>query len=99
MRSGDWKAVVGEADAARLAERVKSEFQHAWRGYRQYAWGHDDLRPLSRSYRDWYAEPLLMTPVDSLDTMVLMRLDDEAQDARTLITERLEFDPAVPRGR
>ena len=84
--------MVGEADAARLAERVKSEFRHAWHGYRQYAWGHDDLRPLSRSYRDWYAQPLLTTPVDSLDTMILMGLDAEARDARTLISERIEFD-------
>src|SRR6266581_969520 len=35
---------------------------------------------------------LLMTPVDSLDTMILMGLDAEAQDARTLISERIEFD-------
>jgi len=34
--------------------------------------GHDDLKPLSKTYHDWYAEPLLMTPVDALDTMILM---------------------------
>jgi len=84
--------VADEIDPARLAERVKAEFLHAWRGYREYAWGHDDLRPLSRSFRDWYAQPLLMTPVDSLDTMVLMHLDDEAEETRTAILEQLDFD-------
>jgi len=38
-----WKA-VDDAQAARLAERVRAEFLHAWSGYRQYAWGQDALR-------------------------------------------------------
>ena len=37
-----------------LAERVKAEFLHAWRGYRQHAWGHDALKPLSKAPHDWY---------------------------------------------
>ena len=36
-----------------LAERVKTEFLHAWNGYVRYAWGHDALEPLSRGHRDW----------------------------------------------
>jgi hypothetical protein len=82
------------ADAA-MAERVKAEFLHAWRGYREYAWGHDALQPLSRQPRDWYARSLLMTPVDALDTMLLMGLDDEARDARELIDARLSFDQDI----
>lgn len=85
-------APVDDAEAARLAARVKREFQHAWRGYRQYAWGHDALRPLSRTPQDWYRESLLMTPVDALDTMLLMGMDEEAGQARELITTRLSFD-------
>jgi len=27
------------------AERVKAEFLHAWNAYKQYAWGHDALKP------------------------------------------------------
>ena len=57
-----------------MAARVREEFSHAWAGYRQYAWGHDALRPLSRTPRDWYAQSLLMTPVDALDTLILMGL-------------------------
>ena len=55
-----------------LQREVRAEFLHAWNGYKQYAWGHDDLRPLTKNYHDWYAEPLLMTPLDALDTMILM---------------------------
>ncbi len=76
-------------DRAALAARVRAEMVHAWRGYERYAWGHDELRPVSRTTRDWYAEPLLMTPVDALDTLLLMGLDDEAAKARALIVERL----------
>ena len=67
-----------------LQRQVRSEFLHAWRGYKQYAWGHDDLKPLSKTYHDWYAEPLLMTPVDALDTMILMGLNDDAKSTRGL---------------
>lgn len=79
------------ADAA-MAERVKAEFLHAWNGYRQYAWGHDALLPLSNGAHDWYGQSLLMTPVDALDTMLLMGLDAQADEARELIATRLSFD-------
>lgn len=78
-----------------LAERVRAEFLHAWRGYERHAWGHDELKPLSKSHRDWYEESLLMTPVDSLDTMILMGLDGEAAKTQKLILERLSFDKDI----
>lgn len=74
------------------AEKVKAEFLHAWNGYKTYAWGHDALKPLSKSYRDWYGISLLMTPVDAFDTMVIMGLTDEATEAKQLIFDRLTFD-------
>src|SRR6266576_1296254 len=67
------------------AAAVRAEFLHAWNGYKKYAWGHDDLKPLSKSYHDWYAEPLLMTPLDALDTMILMGMKDEADRTRAYI--------------
>ncbi len=79
------------ADTA-MAERVKREFLHAWNGYRTHAWGHDALKPISRKPHDWYGQSLLMTPVDALDTMLLMGLETEADAARELIATRLDFD-------
>jgi hypothetical protein len=80
-------------DRAALAERVRAEFLHAWTGYKQNAWGHDELNPVSNTPHDWYGDtPLLMTPVDALDTMLIMGLHDEAGAARRLIDERLSFD-------
>ncbi|MFI5253060.1 MAG: glycoside hydrolase family 47 protein [Bacteroidota bacterium] len=74
------------------ADMVKTEFLHGWNGYKQYAWGHDALKPLSKSYRDWHKASLLMTPVDAFDTMELMGLTKEAGEAKELIFKELSFD-------
>jgi mannosidase alpha-like ER degradation enhancer 2 len=81
-----------EVHSREMAERVKTEFLHAWNGYQQFAWGHDALKPLSKTPHDWYGQSLLMTPVDALDTLVLMKLDAEADKARELIAHDLSFD-------
>ena len=81
-----------EKNAQTLAARVRIEFLHAWNNYERYAWGHDALRPLSKTAHDWYGQSLLMTPVDALDTLVLMHLDAEAARARSLIVSDLSFD-------
>ena len=67
----------------------------SWHAYEQYAWGHDELRPISRTPRDWYDESLLMTPVDSLDALLIMGLHDEAEKAKSLIVEKLSFDKDI----
>src|SRR5436309_6439789 len=81
-----------DVDAPQLAARVRSEFLHAWNNYERYAWGHDALRPVSKTAHDWYGQSLLMTPVDALDTLILMHLDDEAARTRSLIVSDLSFD-------
>jgi hypothetical protein len=88
------KPVAKELDRAALAARVRAELLHAWSGYRQYAWGHDELKPLSRTAHDWHAETLLMTAVDALDTLLLMRLEAEAAEAREAVA-RLSFDKDI----
>ena len=84
-----------EIDKAAMAEKVKTEFLHSWNAYKEFAWGHDALKPLSKSYRDWYPESLLMTPVDAFDTMILMGLDKEAEECKQLIFEKLSFDKDI----
>lgn len=67
----------------------------SWHAYEKYAWGHDELHPLTKQPRDWYAQPLLITPVDSLDTLLLMGCKEEAEKAKALIVERLSFDQDI----
>ena len=79
-------------DRGALAARVKDEFRHAWDAYKRHAWGRDELRPLRRDGKDWHAAPLYLTPVDALDTMLLMGMDAEAERTRAFLAENLRFD-------
>ena len=83
---------VADKSEAQIATRVRTEFLHAWHNYEQYAWGHDALRPLSKSAHDWYGQSLQMTPVDALDTLLLMHLDSEAAKVLQLVGRDLSFD-------
>lgn len=47
-------------------------FRHAWEGYRTFAWGHDELKPVSRSFNEWFG--LGLTLVDALDTLWILGL-------------------------
>src|SRR5215475_12799117 len=78
-----------------MALQVRGEFLYAWNAYKQYAWGHDELKPLSKGYHDWHNGTLLMTPVDALDTMILMGLTDEADKTREYIAKNLSFDQDI----
>jgi hypothetical protein len=88
-------ANMSSAERRRLAGEVRSEFLHAWNAYKKYAWGHDDLRPLTKTHHDWYSQPLLMTPVDSLDTLIIMGLTNEANATREYIVTKLSFDKDI----
>src|SRR5262245_46805070 len=82
-------------DRAALAARVREQLAQSWRAYERYARGHDELKPVSRTAHDWPSRPLLMTPVDALDTLILAGLDAEAQRAREQIAESLSFDADI----
>jgi ER degradation enhancer, mannosidase alpha-like 2 len=86
---------LSDGEETEMANRVREDFLRAWNAYKQYAWGHDELKPLSKSYRDWYSASLYMTPVDALDTMILMGLDDEAAKTREFIAKNLSFDQDI----
>ncbi|KFY33944.1 hypothetical protein V494_07183 [Pseudogymnoascus sp. VKM F-4513 (FW-928)] len=70
-------------------DKVKEEFLHAWKGYKQYAWGHDEVGPVKGGVRDpfcgWAA-----TIVDSLDTLWIMGLKDEFESALEQV-EKIDF--------
>ena len=62
---------------------VVGAFKHAWTAYKSFAWGKDELKPVSKSSNEWFN--LGLTLVDSLDTMWLMGLKDEFYEAREWI--------------
>lgn len=75
--------------------KVRNEFRKAWGGYKKYAWLHDELSPVSGKFRDpfcgWAA-----TLVDALDTLWIMGLQDEFEEAVKGI-ELIDFTTS-PRG-
>jgi mannosidase alpha-like ER degradation enhancer 2 len=50
---------------------------------------------VSKTAKDWYGDSLLMTPVDTLDTLILLGFKDEVEKARALNLERLSFDKDI----
>ena len=83
-------------DRPALAAKTKAEFLHAWEGYKKYASGYDELLPLSKAGKNWHeGHTLLMTPVDALDTMLVMGLDKEADATRAEIVRDLRFDQDI----
>lgn len=75
-----------------MREKVVKACRHAWQGYKQYAWGYDDLQPLTKKGKNWYKHSLLMTPVDAFDTFIFLGMKEEANDAKKLILSQLNFD-------
>lgn len=65
----DFKGPTNERQKA-----VVAAFRHAWSGYKEFAWGHDNLKPISMASHDWFG--LGLTIVDGLDTMYIMDLQE-----------------------
>jgi mannosidase alpha-like ER degradation enhancer 2 len=81
--------------AEQTRERVRAAFRHGWNAYKAYAWGHDFLKPLSKDAKDWYGVSLNITPIDTLDTLLVMGERDEADRTRRFILETTSFDKDV----
>lgn len=69
-----------KADREQKRDAIKKAFSFSWSGYRQKAWMQDELSPVSGKYRNpfcaWGA-----TLVDTLDTLYIMGLKDEFEEA------------------
>jgi glycosyl hydrolase family 47 len=83
------------AERKEMAARVRRAALDSWNAYKRYAWEHDELKPVSKSWKDWHEHSLLMTPVDSLDTLLLLGATAEAEEAKKLIVEKLSFDQDI----
>jgi mannosyl-oligosaccharide alpha-1,2-mannosidase len=76
-------------DRLRKQTAVREAFKHAWFGYKNHSLPHDELMPISGGVGDpfngWGA-----TLVDSLDTLWIMDLKDEFEDA-VLAVSQIDF--------
>jgi endoplasmic reticulum Man9GlcNAc2 1,2-alpha-mannosidase len=71
-------------------KRVVAAIAHSWKGYKQFAFGHDNLKPISQSYSDWFG--LGLTIIDSLDTLYIANMMEEYEEAKTWVESSLQLD-------
>ncbi|KAK9459070.1 glycosyl hydrolase family 47-domain-containing protein [Lipomyces oligophaga] len=68
---------------------VKSAFTRSWESYKKYAWGHDELLPVTAGFSDtfggWGA-----SIIDTIDTLIIMDLTSELDQVKTFL-ESLDF--------
>jgi mannosyl-oligosaccharide alpha-1,2-mannosidase len=81
----DWRA---------LTERVRAEMAWAFDAYRRLAWGADEIRSVSGTGKSFLieGEKVGLSLIEALDTLWLMGLDAQLEDAVRWIKTDLTFD-------
>ncbi|KJY01610.1 glycoside hydrolase family 47 protein [Zymoseptoria brevis] len=69
-------------------DAVKATFERCWKSYRRHAWMHDELTPIHAGYGQGFGG-WAATLVDNLDTLWIMGLNDEFEEA---VTASLDID-------
>ena len=61
------------------AGEIREEFLHAWNGYTQFAWGADEVLPLSGKPKNFFVpnHSFGLSIIEAMDTLYVMGLDDE----------------------
>lgn len=77
-----------------VAQQVRAEFLHAWNGYRQFAWGYDEVRPISGTPKNFFIanHSFGLSIIEALDTLYVMELDDELERCIAWLRSHLDFD-------
>jgi hypothetical protein len=77
-----------------IAHQVRDEFLHAWNGYKRFAWGHDEVRPVSGTASDFFIEghSIGLSIIEALDTLYVMELDDELKLCVDWLRTHIDFD-------
>ncbi|XP_067456986.1 mannosyl-oligosaccharide 1,2-alpha-mannosidase IA isoform X1 [Thunnus thynnus] len=74
-------------------EKVKEMMKFAWDNYKQYAWGKNELRPLTKNGHigNMFGGLRGASIIDSLDTLYIMGLMDEYKDAKEWVQTNLDL--------
>lgn len=84
-----------DPDIRNKLDTVKEMMKHAWNNYKLYAWGKNELKPMSKRAHlssVFGAGDLGATIVDGLDTLYLMGLNEEFREGRDWVAEHLHID-------
>ena len=72
--------IVDKKAREKKLEKIKKVLLRHWKGYKDNAWEHDELKPVSGGFSDPFAG-WRATLVDTLDTLWIMDLKDEFEEA------------------
>ena len=72
------------------ADKIKTAMKEAWGHYKKYAWGKDELKPISLHGTDNWGG-MGVTLIDSLDTLWIMGLTNEFNDAKEWVSKHMTF--------
>jgi len=77
-----------------IAKQVRDEFLHAWNGYKRFAWGYDEVLPISGKPKDFFVQghSFGLSVIEAMDTLYVMGLDDELQACVAWLKAHLDFD-------
>ncbi|KAK0425471.1 hypothetical protein QR680_009221 [Steinernema hermaphroditum] len=84
----------GISENADRRDFIKKMMKFAWDNYKRYAWGANELKPISKSGHSasiFGSGDTGASIIDSLDTLHIMGLNDEYEDARQWISLNLDF--------
>lgn len=76
-------------------DKIKEMMKHAWDNYVKYAWGKNELRPITKrahSASIFGTMPVGATILDGLDTLYIMGLQDEFKKGRDWVANELNID-------
>ena len=92
-----WNSEEQNLEASVVQKRrqaaVKTAFTRAWKSYKEKAWMKDELEPISGGFRETYGG-WGATLVDSLDTLWIMDMKDEFDDAVAALSG-IDFKPGT----
>jgi Glycosyl hydrolase family 47 len=77
-----------------IAQQVRDEFLHAWQGYKRFAWGYDEVKPISGSGSNFFisTHSFGLSIIEALDTLYIMELDDELHAGVEWLRTHVDFD-------
>lgn len=83
---------IGDNEYSKGKDFVRTMMAQAWGAYWQHARDFDELNPISRTGSNFYGrDSLSLTAIDALDTLLIMGLQEEFQQAKQMALD-VSFD-------
>ncbi|KAI1240983.1 hypothetical protein IHE44_0009439 [Lamprotornis superbus] len=82
-----------DPDVRQKREKIKEMMKHAWDNYKRYAWGLNELKPISKQGHssNLFGNIQGATIVDALDTLYIMEMKEEFKEAKEWVENNLDF--------